>query len=53
MLATWNIGFSAIDAYWELSRHDPDVHWGSYLAVQDRFWYPDARMRGHHRLGAG
>ncbi|MEV8133510.1 ATP-binding protein [Pseudarthrobacter oxydans] len=46
MLATWNIGFSAIDAHWELSRHDPSVHWGGYLAVQDEFWYPMRACEG-------
>ena len=46
MLATWNIGFSAIDAHWELSRHDPSVPWGGYLAVQDEFWYPMRACEG-------
>ncbi len=46
MLATWNIGFSAIDAHWEISQHDPSVHWGGYLAVQDEFWYPMRACEG-------
>lgn len=46
MLATWNIGFSAIDAHWEMSQHDPDLHWGGYLSVQDEFWYPMRACEG-------
>lgn len=46
MLATWNIGFTAIDAHWELSQHDPSVPWGGYLAVQDEFWYPMRACEG-------
>lgn len=46
MLATWNIGFSAIDAHWELSQHDPEVPWGGYLSVQDEFWYPIRACEG-------
>lgn len=46
MLATWSIGFSTIDAHWELSQHDPTVRWGGYLALQDEFWYPMRACEG-------
>lgn len=46
MLATWTIGFGTIDAHYELSRHDPSIYWGGYLAVQDEFWYPMRACEG-------
>ena len=46
MLATWSIGFSSIDAHYELSRHDPSIHWGGYFAMQDEFWYPMRACEG-------
>ncbi|TYC96594.1 ATP-binding protein [Arthrobacter echini] len=46
MLATWTIGFATIDAHYELSRHDPSIYWGGYLAVQDEFWYPMRACEG-------
>ena len=46
MLATWTIGFSSIDAHYELSRHDPSIGWGGYFAMQDEFWYPMRACEG-------
>lgn len=46
MLATWQIGFSTIDAHWELSQYDPDVPWNGYMAVQDEFWFPMRAVEG-------
>lgn len=46
MLSTWTIGFASIDAHYELSRHDPDIYWGGYFAVQDEFWYPMRACEG-------
>jgi len=46
MLATWHIGFSTIDAHWELSQYDPEVPWGGYLAIQDEFWFPMRAVPG-------
>lgn len=61
MLGTWNIGFSAMDAHWELAEfekrkaveaaaagdfYEPKVRWGSYFAIQDEFWYPMRACEG-------
>ncbi|MFI5627555.1 hypothetical protein ACIA03_29130 [Nocardioides sp. NPDC051685] len=46
MLATWSIGFSTIDAHWELSQYDPSIRWGGYLTVQDEFWFPMRAVEG-------
>ena len=61
MLATWSIGFGAIDAHWELAQHEraqaeaaaaageayePKVRWGGYLAMQDEFWFPMRACEG-------
>lgn len=61
MLGTWNIGYSAMDAHWELAEHErrkqleaaaageiyePKIRWGSYLAAQDEFWYPIRTCEG-------
>ncbi|MGP9503987.1 ATP-binding protein [Specibacter sp. AOP5-B1-6] len=61
MLGTWNIGFSAMDAHWELAEferlkaveaaaagdfYEPKVRWGSYFALQDEFWYPMRACEG-------
>ncbi|MDJ0318606.1 ATP-binding protein [Arthrobacter antibioticus] len=61
MLGTWNIGFSAMDAHWELAEferrkaaeaaacgdfYEPKMRWGSYFAIQDEFWYPMRACEG-------
>lgn len=46
MLATWQIGFSTIDAHWELAQYDPEVPWYGYTATQDEFWFPMRHCEG-------
>lgn len=41
MLSTWSIGFSTMDAHWELSKHDPEKYpWHGYFSMKDELWFP-------------
>ena len=61
VLATWSIGFSTIDAHWELAKaeaqqaeaaaslgevYEPRVRWDGYFAMQDEFWFPMRACEG-------